>query len=276
MADHEKFAGEEDLEPIETGEGDTEGPKRAKAPRLITLTLPRGQPARLVEMEENVIAAVRQLFADISSLDMSIEEIGKGVSQLMATRIKKVGVDWQKHRRRPGRHPVVYRTGGRGRARGGVPIAANRASGGVSGASVRRFWVEPIDPPVRLVMNAQKHEFTADGQVDQRSAALRAAQQDALALLQNMLDSRESALKPIGRLMQSLSSWKAFNRPSNTELPPVGCKHTAEFMARTELLRQKEVALSLAKVRAAERLSEVNEVDDERRKDGAPRGPSGK
>lgn len=31
----------------------------------------------------------------------------------------------------------------------------------------------------------------------------------------------------------------------------------------------------MAKARAAERLSEINEADDERRKAGAPRGPSG-
>ncbi len=263
--------GEDDENVTVPGE---DGRKSGRTKRMIPLSVPSGEPGRLVDMEESVIAAVRQLFDDVHALDVSIERAAKGVSELMATRIKKVGVDWQKHRRRPGRHPVVYRTGGKSGQRGRVAIASKRGSDGLPGAFVRRYWVEPIVPPVRLTMNAQGHELNSEGKVDPRSVALRAAQQDGLAILQQMIESRESALKALARLMQAIGMWRQYNRPSDAAEKPYDCGHTEVFLERTELLRQQEVTLSLARARAMEQLREQNERDDERRKDGAPKGPS--
>lgn len=72
----------------------------------------------------SVTKAIRQLFDDLHDIDLSIERAGKWVSELMATRMRKVVVDWQKHRHRTGRHPAAHRTTEMAGPRGGAPIAA--------------------------------------------------------------------------------------------------------------------------------------------------------
>lgn len=56
---------------------------------------------------------------------------------------------------------------------------------------MRRFWVEPIYPPVRLTINAQAQVLSSDGKVAQRWVVLRTAQQDGLAILQQLMESRK-------------------------------------------------------------------------------------
>ena len=91
MADDDELVGDEGVD--EANLPGRENGKRdlAKQRRLIRLSVPRGEPGRLVELEESVIKAIRQLFDDLHDTDLSIERAGKGVSELMATRITKVG-----------------------------------------------------------------------------------------------------------------------------------------------------------------------------------------
>lgn len=94
----------------------------------------------------SVTKAIRPLFDDLHDIDLSIERAGKGVSELMATRITKVGVDCQKHRRRPVRHPAAYRATGKAGQGGGT----NRSQTGPWRASrgLREdVWIEPTIRP---------------------------------------------------------------------------------------------------------------------------------
>lgn len=128
----------------------------------------------------SVTKAIRTLFDDLHDIDLSIERAGKGVSELMATRITKVGVDCQKHRRRPVRHPAAYRATGKAGQGGWHQSQPNGALAGFQGPP-RGGLDRTYDPPVRLTMNAQAQVLNSDGKVDQRSVVIRTAQQDGLA-----------------------------------------------------------------------------------------------
>lgn len=147
MADDDELVGDEGVD--EANLPGRENGKRdlAKQRRLIRLSVPRGEPGRLVELEESVIKAIRQLFDDLHDIDLSIERAGKGVSELMATRITKVRGDCQKHRRRPARHPAAYRaTGKAGQGGGGTNRSQTgpwRASRGLR----EEVWIEPTIRP---------------------------------------------------------------------------------------------------------------------------------
>ena len=146
MADDDELVGDEGVD--EANLPGRENGKRdlAKQRRLIRLSVPRGEPGRLVELEESVIKAIRQLFDDLHDTDLSIERAGKGVSELMATRITKVGVDCQKHRRRPVRHPAAYRATGKAGQGGGTNRSQTgpwRASRGLR----EEVWIEPTIRP---------------------------------------------------------------------------------------------------------------------------------
>lgn len=147
----------------------------------------------------SVTKAIRPLFDDLHDIDLSIERAGKWVSELMATRMRKVGMDWQKHRHRPGWHPEAYRSAERVGARGGLPIATKRGSSGLLGASVRRFGsnlrsARPFDDecPGAVV------EFGWQG-----GPAVGRDPYSSARWVGELMEGREGALKPIGRLMRA-------------------------------------------------------------------------
>lgn len=255
--------------------GDSEDgrPQRRKSKRRIPLTVPPGRPSRLVEMEEKVVAAVRALFDDVHAMDLSIEEVSSAITDLMSNRVQKVGVDWQPHRRRGGRHPVVYKTAGSGGVRGGVGIQAKNASGGVSAGYAKRYWVEPIDPPTALARYAQVLDWKVPASEQPRAAVeARDAQRSLLQALQELLAHRESALRPLGRLIQAIEGWKTQNRRrDHPEWPPVDCLVATERLEEAGPARREQLVIARVNMMTAESATKLNDEDDAGKADGAPR-----
>lgn len=248
-------------------------PQRRKSKRRVPLSVPPGKPARLIEMEEKVIAAVRALFDDVQEMDESIEAVGQAITDLMANRVQRVGVDWQSHRRRGGRHPVVFKTAGSGGVRGGVGISAKKGPGGASEGYAKRYWVEPIDPPTALARYAQVLDWKLPPSEQPRAAVeAREAQRSLLQALQELLAHRESALRPLGRLLQAIEGWKTQNkRRDHPDWPPVDCVVAQERLEEAAPARREQLVIARMNMMSAENTTKLNDQDDDRREDGAPR-----
>lgn len=94
----------------------------------------------------SVTKAIRPLFDELHDIDLSIERAGKWVSELMATRMRKVGMDWQKHRHRPVRHPAAYRAAGKA-GQGGTTNRSQTEPWRASRGLREDVWTEPTIRP---------------------------------------------------------------------------------------------------------------------------------
>lgn len=265
--------GEEEATAGEREDAEDTRPQRRKSKRRVPLSVPPGKPSRLIEMEEKVIAAVRALFDDVEAMDQSIEEVGQAITDLMSNRVQRVGVDWQGHRRRGGKHPVVFKTAGSGGGRGGVGLSAKNRSKGPSEGYAKRYWVEPIDPPTALARYAQVLDWKLPASEQPRTAVeAREAQRSLLQALQELLAHRESALKPLGRLIQAIEGWKTQNkRRDHPDWPPVDCLVAKECLEEAAPARRERLVIARVNMMNAEITTKLNDQDDERREDGAPR-----
>lgn len=232
----------------EVEKGSKQGGSKAEPRRFPLPAGPRLRPERLTQLEADILGSVKAMVNDIEVLDRQIDEMHRLLEQLMYLTGKAVGVAWREHRTRGGLHPVAYREGNSK----GAMVTPRK------GRPAKRFWVNELNPPVRLSRFA-----LGDPNDDEW---LVRAQKDVLRALERFLALRARAISCLAGQRKPVAAWAQQVRPGLYGKPVQAAFETMALRRRINAehfvkAHRRGILLAEGRYEAADAVREQDEAD---------------